>query len=531
MSLAPSSSYDPTDPFDDASTNTGLRGRMFMRRRSTLTADKLVQFTRTKTAAGRRRSSSASNAAAMAAAAAAAAAAWGPATSARGLVQRAQWLVRVLWLFTKTDIHNLVLPGCTMNLVVHSLYPVASAATVAASVAKSFLWGYLGLLVIDVTNQLMGQAEDRMNKPFRPIVAGHISVSAAMRLAVLSTMAFITVAHFLGVPLCALSFAAATATYNFTGADRHWLGKNLCNAWGYGCFFAAGAWIAVADVAAVAGTTVPATTGYGVVPALVALHAATILATITIQDLRDVDGDLHSRRTTQNLAWGEWRSRVVIAAGMFIATAVGATRVWPTLGTAALQLVSASTVDPILAAAAAPVVWTPLRSAYYVVLSALVAVVGYRILRDTPSYDVVADPDALDVYAVVADDDPLMVSQWTDLEAAAKRLGITDAPPATPSVAVNEAKPAADPLNDSGVGSYDITSPRTSYDASSLAALSDIPSSTGESNEGLNMENAALEAIRGPLVRKLKRAQYERDDVSFKLYIAWLYLYIFTAVL
>ncbi|ORZ36776.1 hypothetical protein BCR44DRAFT_1431754 [Catenaria anguillulae PL171] len=435
------------------------------------------------------------------------------------------WLAKVLWLFTKTDIHNLVLPGCTMNLVIHSLYASASQLAwyhIGMSMVKSFIWGYLGLLVIDVTNQLMGMDEDKLNKPFRPLPAGLITVRGAMRLAVLSTFAFVYVANKMGVIWCALSFVAATSTYNFTGTDRNWLGKNLCNAWGYGCYFAAGGWIAWWDIAKSVGleNVVVLDDVALTVRCLVALHAVTILATITIQDLRDVDGDLQSRRLTQNLDMGEWISRVQIAVCMAAATALGATRAWKIVGYYTLQALRVPVPETVpkwqdLAQ------WSFASVAYYSVLALLVVWVGFRVLRDCPAYTIEAVYTPVVAGSLTLYDpyrEPVCVSKWTDLLKASARLKVK--PPITVQDGGgndrlgggNKAKRNKKSLNDSGIGNGD-----------------------GANNCKMqHRRSSASWGIDTDLLSKwehmLKRAQYERDDLSFKLYIVWLYLYIYTAV-
>ncbi|KAJ3364762.1 hypothetical protein GGF31_008908 [Allomyces arbusculus] len=376
----------------------------------------------------------------------------------RDAVDQVTWFSHVLYLFTKTDIHNLVLPGCTMAAVTHVAYlhqTHASLLDVTLTVLRSFLWGYLGLLVIDVTNQLVGMDEDRANKPFRPLVAGLITPRAAMRLSVIATFAFVLTAHVQGVLWCALAFVAATCTYNFTGADTHWVGKNLCNAWGYGCYFAAGGWLAHADIVKLGGAD-PAYVA-ATVQAQVALHMVAIFATITVQDLRDVDGDLMTGRVTQNIAWGEWNARVAVVAGMVATTAAAHARValpWAWWFVHDVLGWAGETSHPGTKAADAEG-WA--RAVFYSVLWTLVAWVSVRILRDCPEYRIEGG-----------------VSVLVDAKRDAARLGI-----------------AAGELNDSG----------------------------------------AADVVKVPdLHKQIKRAQYERDDFSFKLHILWLYLYIFTAV-
>ncbi|KNE68373.1 hypothetical protein AMAG_13030 [Allomyces macrogynus ATCC 38327] len=376
----------------------------------------------------------------------------------RDAVDQVTWFSRVLYLFTKTDIHNLVLPGCTMAAVTHVAYlhqTHASILDVTLTVLRTFLWGYLGLLVIDVTNQLVGMDEDCANKPFRPLVAGLITPRAAMRLSVIATFAFVLTSDVQGVLWCSLAFVAATCTYNFTGADTHWVGKNLCNAWGYGCYFAAGGWLAHADIVKLGGAD-PADVA-ATVQAQVALHMVAIFATITVQDLRDVDGDLITGRVTQNIAWGEWNARVAVVLGMVATTAAAHARVALPWARWVVHVMgwAGESARP---ASKAPDDSGWARGAFYSVLWALVAWVSVRILRDCPEYRIEG-----------------VVSVLVDAKRDAARLGIV----------------ADAGLNDSGTA-----------DVIKVADLH----------------------------HQIKRAQYERDDFSFKLHILWLYLYIFTAV-
>ncbi|KAL7750727.1 ATP-dependent RNA helicase dbp4 [Sorochytrium milnesiophthora] len=304
-------------------------------------------------------------------------------------VGNTSWLLQTVYLFTKTDIHNIVLPGCTLNAVVHAYYGVATIDTALLSVAKTFLWGYLGLLCCDIANQLMGMEEDRINKPFRPLITGQISVPGAIRLLVVSQVLFVAVAYKLGVLWSALSLTAAYCLYNFTSVDRHWVGKNACNGWGYGCYFSAGAWIAFYDIAAASAPALPPAGMQSFICALVVVNVLNIFFSITIQDLRDVDGDLKSERVTQNLAWGELPARVYLVAMMAFWTWVQATDTWLLVGPSVARVAGLDATAPTSAAHSASL----LTCIYYFVQFVLVAWVGLRVIRDSPSYRIVQQPD------------------------------------------------------------------------------------------------------------------------------------------
>ncbi|KAL7747796.1 ATP-dependent RNA helicase dbp4 [Sorochytrium milnesiophthora] len=367
----------------------------------------------------------------------------------------------------KTDIHNIVLPGCTLNAVVHAYYGVATINTVLLSVAKTFLWGYLGLLCCDIANQLMGMEEDRINKPFRPLITGQISVPGAIRLLVVSQVLFVAVAYKLGVLWSALSLTAAYCLYNFTSVDRHWVGKNACNGWGYGCYFSAGAWIAFYDIAAASAPALPPAGIQSFICALVVVNVLNIFFSITIQDLRDVDGDLKSKRVTQNLAWGELPARVYLVAMMAFWTWVQATDTWLLVGPTVARVAGLDATAPTSAAHSV----SYLTWAYYFVQFVLVAWVGLRVIRDSPSYRIVQQPDGGQVSLL---SDPVYCPL---LQRYAKQTAVDGS------------------LTDNGV--------------SGLVS---------------KLDDATCYALQQHMLQA-KREQYERDDMSYRIYILWLSLY------
>jgi 4-hydroxybenzoate polyprenyltransferase len=392
---------------------------------------------------------------------------------------QAQWLLHVIYLFTKTDIHNLVVPGCTLSGVIHAIYGHSFLGAVI-SMGKTFIWGYLGLLVIDITNQLMGQAEDRANKPFRPLVSGLISERDAMRLAVFSSISFVLVAHWQGVLWSALSFVAATSMYNFTGLDRHWIGKNFCNAWGYSCFFSAGGWISYMDLTRSGEISGAVATRMALdVQCLILFHLFTIFSSISIQDLRDVDGDLASMRLTQNMDWGEPWTRFSIVFAMISCTCTGAFGAWRFFGQ---QVLFVFRFIPEVSPWSGFPVWTITSVSYLAVIALLVLIMGYRVYRDCPTYQIVQlDPEDEDEERPI-----VLVSELLNFKKTAARFGI--------SVPV---------VN---------------------------PASGDKAEDGRKQRDSEVNYAED-LVLQVKREQYERDDVSFKIYILWLYLLIFTAVI
>ncbi|KAJ1504975.1 hypothetical protein HMI54_006418 [Coelomomyces lativittatus] len=205
----------------------------------------------------------------------------------------AKWLT-TLYLFTKTDIHNLVLPACTLNGVVHGVWGSTCMAwdpwILMGSMMKVGVWGWVGLLCIDIPNQVTGLEEDKVNKPFRPLVQGLITPTRAWQWLGVAALGWIGLAMYWDVVVPTVLFLAASAVYNGTSFPQHWIGKHLCNAWGYGCYYAAASRLAYLDLLAMQGAPGPEV--IEVLSQWVVMHMVVIFMTISIQDLRDVEGDV-----------------------------------------------------------------------------------------------------------------------------------------------------------------------------------------------------------------------------------------------
>ncbi|KAK8099062.1 FAD/NAD(P)-binding domain-containing protein, partial [Apiospora kogelbergensis] len=153
-------------------------------------------------------------------------------------------------------------------------------------------WIWLHLLVLDLANQRLPDsvAEDRLNKPWRPIPAGHLTSSGARDLLVCSiTLTFMLSVLLLGGVYETLLLFALNWIYNDLGlANGHWLLRNLMNALGI-TTIGAGA-LDVAHHCGLpfdAGTATDRNAAY---PWFM-LCASVLMTTIHAQDLYDQVGD------------------------------------------------------------------------------------------------------------------------------------------------------------------------------------------------------------------------------------------------
>jgi 4-hydroxybenzoate polyprenyltransferase len=154
----------------------------------------------------------------------------------------------VLYLFTKSDVKTMLLP-------VVRLYPslflsfvlkpsqtffalVAGPVSSIAAFIAAVTWTWVHLLQFNVSNQCGGVDEDMLNKPWRPIPAGLISLPAAHRLRRDTVILSLALSFMFGSTVTWISLVIAVATYVYNEAHlaSHWLGKSGFTAVGYVSF-------------------------------------------------------------------------------------------------------------------------------------------------------------------------------------------------------------------------------------------------------------------------------------------------------
>lgn len=168
------------------------------------------------------------------------------------------------------------------------------------------IWTWLNLLPLDMNNEHREDdiEEDKINKPWRPIPAGRLSIEETKSLMLASYIAAILGSVYLGgLPEC-LALIVQGWIYNELGAANHsYLTRNVLNATGY-MTFAAGA----AKVACIhSGTTLQRRAHPWFL-----LLGVVIATTIQFQDLYDQKGDSARGRLTVPLVIGDGRARLSV---------------------------------------------------------------------------------------------------------------------------------------------------------------------------------------------------------------------------
>ena len=134
---------------------------------------------------------------------------------------------------------------CLFILSLQTVFAYLSAPNTSADhLLYAVIWTWLHLLQFTVSNQSLNPDEDALNKPWRPIPSGLISVgyARALRWILLPLCFFFSVC--LGTHWQGISLALAFVAHNELHLHSHWMMRNVCNAWGYASFNAGASAIA-----------------------------------------------------------------------------------------------------------------------------------------------------------------------------------------------------------------------------------------------------------------------------------------------
>ncbi|KAL8947806.1 MAG: hypothetical protein Q9222_005954 [Ikaeria aurantiellina] len=218
-----------------------------------------------------------------------------------------------LWLFTFSDLKTIILPKtffgvatlCSGQGLTKNAQP--EATQILSVIPSIIIWTWINLLPLTISNQLDTKSikEDSMNKPWRPIAAGRLSLKEARTLMVCSYAVAIFYSLRIGGLWESVALIVEGLIYNgLDAANDGLISRNMLNAIGY-MTFASGA----ANVACMGcGTEMRE----GAAPWFIMLGAV-IATTIQFQDLYDQQGDFLRGRRTLPLIVGDQVSRLTIA--------------------------------------------------------------------------------------------------------------------------------------------------------------------------------------------------------------------------
>lgn len=176
--------------------------------------------------------------------------------------------------------------------------------------AVVLLFNLAGLLVFDLANQRTPEsvAEDKLNKPWRPIPSGLITMNQARRLMLAAVPATLALNYVLGVWRQGVFILILTWLYNDLRGGDEAFARELIISVAYGLFNNGSLEIAMNG----SGNTQRYTSSpEGIL--WTAIISGVILTTMQVQDLKDMEGDRGRGRKTIAIFLGEPVSRGSIA--------------------------------------------------------------------------------------------------------------------------------------------------------------------------------------------------------------------------
>lgn len=217
-----------------------------------------------------------------------------------------------LWLFNFSDLKTIVLPESAFAIITllsgQNLMkgPRPPYTTICFCLPLVLVWTWLNMLPLAMSNQYSKESteEDRVNKPWRPIPAGRVTMQETQTLMIIGYVVAFSSSLILGGTAECVALILQGWMYNYLdGGNKSILARNFINA--TGCLtFAAGA----SRVACLqSGTELhPRSLLWFIV------LGGVILTSIQIQDLYDRYGDSMRGRRTIPILLGDELSRLTI---------------------------------------------------------------------------------------------------------------------------------------------------------------------------------------------------------------------------
>ncbi|KAI0413546.1 UbiA prenyltransferase family [Xylaria grammica] len=227
--------------------------------------------------------------------------------------------IYTIYLVCSNNIWDIIIPGLLFGATnshiapFYAMGPALSVYQILAATPFMLLWSCCNIFLFCLHNQKHPDtiAEDKLNKPWRPMATGRLTPAQATRIL------------YLMHPLCflvALSFGGFTPYvvltlfhlwYNELGGASNGILKNIQNAVGFCCFYTGPLEVATQH-------SIMNSNRQGKV--WLAILAAIFATTSHAQDFRDMEGDRAAGRRTIPLVFGETPSRVCVVLAVAIWT-------------------------------------------------------------------------------------------------------------------------------------------------------------------------------------------------------------------
>lgn len=208
----------------------------------------------------------------------------------------------IAWQFINNDIWDTILPSL-MIFFTGWIYQERSWAELPLPFLTSLSYAVLYIYTFCMGNQIDGVEEDRLNKPYRPLVTGLVTVRATYIRFYVYNIVYACYGLILGTFWFSLAWIAVSYYLNLYGGSNHWATKNLVGmTLGTFILFNVQWQIALPPGASISSN----------LQIYFFLMSAWAGAALPIQDLRDVEGDLKGGRKTLPIVVGDYKARVLL---------------------------------------------------------------------------------------------------------------------------------------------------------------------------------------------------------------------------
>lgn len=204
--------------------------------------------------------------------------------------------------FMRYDLTATIFPATLLLLAVAFAFSEPRQWFILLS--QSIVYFGLYIYIFNLSNQYVGYEEDLINKPDRPLPMGMVTKAGTRVRWYSYSLIFMIFAMLFNVAEWALLWLLVVILHNWLYLSWHWLGKNILM--GVGTFAQlAAAWQMVTPIDV---------TGWR----WITIISIIIFVVVSIQDLRDIDGDKKVGRNTMPMVLGEEVSRLYFAVSIFI---------------------------------------------------------------------------------------------------------------------------------------------------------------------------------------------------------------------
>ncbi|KZV62338.1 hypothetical protein PENSPDRAFT_618041 [Peniophora sp. CONT] len=209
--------------------------------------------------------------------------------------------LKIIHLFVQADYKTVMLPVTLLSYF-------AAPHTTPLYFSRGVCWTFLQILYFCIANQVFDPEEDALNKPWRPIPAGRISVRGANILRAVILPVSTVYSWYCGtLPQC-FAMTILGSAYNDFNLGAHWAPRHASVALMYGALNS-GAAHAACNVCVDGLDTIDIFRH--------TLNALLILTTIQAADFRDAEGDAARGRSTIPLRWPSFARPSMLAFLLF----------------------------------------------------------------------------------------------------------------------------------------------------------------------------------------------------------------------